>query len=560
MYIVKNALKCLGRAKGRNVLIGIIVLIIAVAACVGLSIRQASEQAKEETLENLSVTATISFDRQSMMNDMRDNMKPPTDGGEFNSKDFANQFSETMGSSSTLSLEDYQKYAKASTVDGFYYTLSSSLNGSDDFQPVSTETEDKTEDSDSSNAGPNGFGGQPMPNMFGVGFGGRTNFSQSDFSLTGYSAYEAITFLYADTATGEVTDGNCFDVTSDAAECIISEELAIFNDIAVGDTITLTNPSNEEETYTLTVCGIYTDSAANENSFSGMGLTFSDPANSIYLSTSALQTILDASEENAVTETDEETGRESTTALQNELKATYVFKDVERYETFAEEVYTLGLAEDYTVESSDLAAYENSLTPLKTLSTMATWSLLVILIIGAAILIVLNIFNVRERKYEIGVLTAMGMKKGKVALQFLTEIFVVTIIAVMLGVIIGGVSAVPVTNALLENQSLATQSNSDRLEQNFGRGDIGSFGSFGGFGGGFGGGAPEQPEPPEDLGGFDGFMNDAGNYITEINSAMNLTVVFQMLGIAVLLTLVAGAFSMVFVMRYEPLKILANRD
>ena len=38
MYIIKNALRCIGRAKGRNILIGIIALVIAVSACLGLSI------------------------------------------------------------------------------------------------------------------------------------------------------------------------------------------------------------------------------------------------------------------------------------------------------------------------------------------------------------------------------------------------------------------------------------------------------------------------------------------------------------------------------------------
>ena len=70
MYIVKNALRCIGRAKGRNVLISIIALVIAVATCIGLSIRQAAESAKESTLEELSVTANISYDRSSMMNDI----------------------------------------------------------------------------------------------------------------------------------------------------------------------------------------------------------------------------------------------------------------------------------------------------------------------------------------------------------------------------------------------------------------------------------------------------------------------------------------------------------
>ena len=50
------------------------------------------------------------------------------------------------------------------------------------------------------------------------------------------------------------------------------------------------------------------------------------------------------------------------------------------------------------------------------------------------------------------------------------------------------------------------------------------------------------------------------NYVSEISSAMNFTVLFQLLAIGVLLTLLASVVSMIFIMRYEPLKILANRD
>ncbi len=70
MYIIKNALRCIGRSKGRNILIGIIALVIAVSACIGLSIRQAAESAKESALEGMSVTATISYDRSSAMEEM----------------------------------------------------------------------------------------------------------------------------------------------------------------------------------------------------------------------------------------------------------------------------------------------------------------------------------------------------------------------------------------------------------------------------------------------------------------------------------------------------------
>lgn len=189
---------------------------------------------------------------------------------------------------------------------------------------------------------------------------------------------------------------------------------------------------------------------------------------------------------------------------------------------------------------------------------MAGWFLVVILIIGAIILIVLNIFNVRERKYEIGVLTAMGMKKWKVAAQFMCEILVVTMIAIIIGAGIGAVSSVPVTNALLEGQVESQNSQQTQKEENFGRpGDFG-----GGFpGGNMGGMSLDRPD--EMSGGknrFDNMWGSAENYITEVNSAMNLTVVFQMIGVGLILTLVASLASVLFIMRYDPLKILANRD
>ena len=187
---------------------------------------------------------------------------------------------------------------------------------------------------------------------------------------------------------------------------------------------------------------------------------------------------------------------------------------------------------------------------------MAGWFLIVILIIGGVILVVLNIFNVRERKYEVGVLTAMGMKKWKVAAQFTCEILIVTMIAIVIGAGIGAVSSVPVTNALLEGQVASQTNRQNQMDQSFGRP-----GNMGGFtGGSMGGNMP--PDVPSFGGGnpFDSIIGGAANYITEVNSAMNLTVVFQMIGVGLLLTLIASAASVLFIMRYDPLKILANRD
>lgn len=78
------------------------------------------------------------------------------------------------------------------------------------------------------------------------------------------------------------------------------------------------------------------------------------------------------------------------------------------------------------------------------------------------------------------------------------------------------------------------------MEENFGRpGDFGG-GFPGGNMGGMPGGMPS--DIPDNIGDgknpFGDMFDSATNYITEVNSAMNLTVVFQMIGVGLLLTLV----------------------
>ncbi len=520
MYILKNALKSIGRSKGRNFLIGIIVLVISVSTCVGLSIRQASESAKEETLNTMSVNGTITFDRQSLMSSM-------TGGGGFD----RSQFSSMMSGSNSLSLEEYEKYAQCETVSEFSYTMNLSINGSDCFEPVSTDAEESAE--------------QPMGGMM-SGRGGMSSIMgmSGDFQIVGCSSESAMTsFIDGSAYIGE---GEVFAEGTSDFDCIISQELATFNDLNVGDTIEVSNPKSDDEIYHLQIAGIYVDSSANENSVSNMGMaTSSDPANKIYMSYTALQKFIDESQEVSVTEIDEDTGTEYETGITGMISASYEFANADDYYQFENDVRNMGLDESYIVSSSDLSSYEDGLMPLDTLSTMAGWFVIVILIIGAVILVVLNIFNVRERKYEIGVLAAMGMKKGKVTMQLLSETFIVTITFAVIGIGIGAATSVPVTNALLENQVSIQQTKEEDVEENFGRSGMMGMGKPG-----------NSANPLSNIFG----SNSEIKYVTEISSAMNITVVMQMLLIAVVLTHVSGAVSMLFVMRYEPLKILANRD
>lgn len=535
MFVIFNALKSISRSKGRNILIGIIVFTIAVSSCVALSIKNAANDAEQAGIDQANITASISLDRQKLMESAQGSSSDSStrDANMSSMRELMQQYSE-------LGLDEQLTYAKSNYVKEFYYASSSSLNASGDFEPVSNTSSSTDSSSDSSSQ--MGQAGQGGPDMQG-GAGGRMiasgRMSTGDFSITGYSSESAMTSFIS--GGSQITDGEMFDIDSSDYHCLINKELAVFNELSIGDTITFANPNDEEETYEFTITGIYTStSSSSENDM--MFNTAMDPANQIYISYTVLESILGNSESVAATSTDS-SGYETTTALSSQLTGTYVFANKDDYESFTTEVTDKGLSEYYTVSSMDVESYESSLLPLQNLSSFATTFLLVIFCVGGIILIVINMFNIRERKFEVGVLTAIGIKKGKVAFQFITELLVITIVAIIIGSAVGAIVSVPVANKLLESQVTALEEESQSQEESFGR--VGNSGPSGG-----------NASTMMTMGN-----RSIGNvsYLDEINATTDLTILFELIGIGLLLTIISSLAAVIFVLRYEPLQILANR-
>ena len=230
--------------------------------------------------------------------------------------------------------------------------------------------------------------------------------TSGDFTLTGFSSDTAI----ANAANGTFTmsSGEVFGYgESDNGKVIISKALADFNDLKVGDEITVTNPSDTSTTYTFTISGIYKNSTSSNTSAMGpMGGTSQDADNAIYTSVSTLKSLgLDA----------DTTANDDDNNTTTQLGYTYMLGSADDYETFASDVRKAGLDDTYTVQSADVENHESSLVLLDSLAKFALTLLIVVLAVGA---VVLNLFNIRERKYEVGVLTAIGVKKVKVAAQW----------------------------------------------------------------------------------------------------------------------------------------------
>ncbi|MGN0612875.1 MAG: ABC transporter permease [Porcipelethomonas sp.] len=527
MLIIINAFKSITRSLGRNILIAIIVITIAVSSSIALAIRSAADKAKESGLSSQTITGTISLNRENLMESAK------------GSSDKADMRGFMQGYSG-LSLEEMMTYGDSDYVKEFYYTASLSLNAGEDLEPYSTEEEESTEEGSEEDTFEameggmdKGMGKSPDMQQAGMEQGqkaGKRGMTMGDFSVTGYSSETAMTKFIS--GESQITDGSMFQTDADDFNCLISKELALFNDLAVGDTITLTNPDNEEDVYSLTVCGIYTNSSSDVQSGQMMFGTANDPANAICVSCLTISNIAEQSENSVVT--DAETGTETSAALSPQISGSYLFASKADYDSFGEELVSKGLPEYYTLSSADVSSYESSIVPLENLSKFALTFLTVILLVGAIVLVVLNVFHIQQRKYEVGVLTAIGIRKIKVAAQFVIELLSVTLIAIIIGTGIGAAASVPVSNQLLSSQIEAQETVQDTQEQNFGRG------------GGRGDMLSMQNQTQTD-------------YIDTVNASVDFHILLELIGIGVVLTVVSSLAGIVFIMRYDPLKILASR-
>ncbi len=429
MYIIQNALKSILRSKGRNILIGIIIMVIAVSSCIALSIRNSANEIVSAQKESFAITATIGIDREAMRT---------------NSQSGGTDMKTIMASVPALTVDQLENYADSTYVKSLNYSVTTSMDSSNitAVSNSSSTTTSTTAASASTSGNSNGTKGAP---------GGDMNAqSAGDFRVTGYSSTAGMTSFIS--GTNKITSGAMFSDSDTSNVCVVSDELASANSLAVNSTITLTNPNDTTQSYTYKVVGIYTDTSTSEGSQMNM---FSDSANRIITNYTAANNMITASASN------------STTKLSSQLSSSFSLANAESLDAFKSELTTKGLSEYYTV-TSNISSFNQSVEPLSNLSNFATIFLLLVLAIGGIILVVLNLINIRERKYEIGVLRAIGMKKGKVALQFITELSLVTIIALFIGSGIGAAASVPTANYMLKSEIASIQTESEQQQQNFG--------------------------------------------------------------------------------------------
>ncbi|MCL2665504.1 MAG: ABC transporter permease [Defluviitaleaceae bacterium] len=299
-----------------------------------------------------------------------------------------------------------------------------------------------------------------------------------------------------------------------SGECLISEEFADLNGLKTGDKIELFGSmSNAEDgtkrtaTYSLTVAGIFYDFT---DEYPGMRMPLSNKRNEILVSTETLTSSMLEGESGLA------------------VSAVFYLKDPQMLADFEAEIRGKGLS-DYMAVRTDEAGYNRIVAPVEGLMGFTLTFLIIILALGAAIIALLCSIAIRERKYEIGVLRAMGMKKKRVALGLWAELIMISCLCLCFGIAAGTLAAEPIGNTLLAEQTKAAQT-------------------------------PDVPRGPINLNNPRGTEADAIPPLEQLDIRVGTPVIMQIIGMTVCLVSFAGFVSIGKITKYEPIKILSERN
>ena len=205
-------------------------------------------------------------------------------------------------------------------------------------------------------------------------------------------------------------------------------------------------------------------------------------------------------------------------------KFSYSFlKDPSMLEAFQKEAADKGLAPYYRA-ITDESAYNKIVDPVEGISKIVTIFLIVVLVFGGVILLFLSVMTIRERKYEIGVLWAMGMRRGKVIVGMVCESLLIALLCLTIGLTLSTALSQPITDTLLEDQIRIAK----EQKQNSG--------------------IVELVPGAEDE-----------RAISELSVQLTPQAVLQIGALALALVLISSMAGILYITRFEPVKILSER-
>lgn len=370
----------------------------------------------------LGGTVTIQAD----MDTIRENQKTEMEKG----GDPSEMFKEMVRPSVTVETANEIAASYTDYLKDYSYEVSASAN-SNNLETVETK----------GFSGKGGMGGgMGMPGMDFGGFPSSTSDAalDTDISISGINAYAYIDGVKNETLT--IKDGEYFDETS-VGSVMISYEFSELNSLKVGDKIKLKNAYTEAEVE-LSVIGIYDTSEGRAN------------ANLMYMNTETAAKFLNTDDYN--------------NGNYDVDNVSFYMNNSDNAEEFVNKINTefTELAKNNLKVAVDTSEYDRLAGSIESVGGFAD-TILIIVIVAAIIIVTLIVtINVKDRRYEIGVLMSLGASKKNVIGQIVAELVMVGTFGFLIASVTGTIFAGTLGNTILETQ---TASSNEQSERNFGR-------------------------------------------------------------------------------------------
>lgn len=440
MNFFKRAWLSMKARKGRSVLQLIIFTVVCVLILSGFTIQSAADKASELAREQLGGTVTLTVDREKQMQAMRD---------EAASSDSSSTESKPQFESSPIDVSDANELAKLNHVASYnYYSSTQALASGFDPIESSGDTSSSSDETSTTTETQGPGGGQGGPQMV-----------DADLSISGL--LDSATSTDFEAGTSELTSGVAItSADKDKNVAMVEENLAKENDWKVGDSFTVTS-SDGNTKVTLKIVGIYktTDSGSDM----AQNFSFLNPYNKVYVPYTVANTIKGSDYKNTVD------------------SAVYTMDDVANIFAFEKEAKKVDSIDwdTFKLDAND-TLYQQMIGPINSVASFSKNVVYIVSIAGALILGLLVMMQVRDRKYEMGVLLAIGEKRGKLIAQFFVEILIVALVSFGLAAASSHYVAQLAGNQLLAQQNSSTNETTTSTE-NRGPGGGGQ-GGPGGFG------------------------------------------------------------------------------
>lgn len=422
------------RKPSRSIILFLILFVMANMMLATIAIKNSVDVSMQTAKEKLGGIVYLTTDTEKLQEQMQ-SMRSQNGNGErtnISMPTISENLAEDIGKSDYLSASTYSISVTANASS--YNTVDTVQNQReremrDQFENMRSQVNDAQDEYNSARDQFNAQGGRQMggamPN-FSMDISDPT-LSGGDTTIQGIDDFSFVSEVEAGTIN--LVDGETYDPETQNV-VIVSQQLLDDNDLNIGDTITLKTIGDETE-ITLTVIGAYQSTSLDEN---GEG-SFNN--NTIYMSLANAKKFM----------TNEQLDNLTVTNVKYYLAKA---EEKDSFLAWANENY--GTELDGLKLDIDDASYQTMVGPIENVGSFANGVMWIVIIASVVIITLMVVTNVKDRRYEMGVLLSLGAKRSSILGQIFLELVIVGTAAFILSLGTGQIIATKMGETLLAQQ------------------------------------------------------------------------------------------------------------